>query len=72
MAYFAVLDENNIITNLIVADSLQIAESVTGTTCIEYFLPMIGGTYVDGQFVDPILEEIPSEDPVVPEEPSNP
>jgi hypothetical protein len=32
---FAVI-ENNIVTNLIVADSKEIAESITGLTCVEY------------------------------------
>ena len=77
MAYFAVLDENNVITNLIVADSLQIAEEVTGSTCIEYVLPMIGGTYVNGTFVDaPIqieeLPEVPSQEPITPVQTNNP
>jgi len=32
---FAII-ENDIVTNIIVADSLEIAEAVTGTTCVEY------------------------------------
>jgi hypothetical protein len=36
MLTFAVLDANNIVENVIVADSLEIAESVTRTTCIQY------------------------------------
>jgi len=35
MATFAVI-ENNTVTNIIVADTKQIAEEVTGMTCIEY------------------------------------
>ena len=36
MAYFAVL-ENNVIINVIVADTKEIAEEVTGQLCVEYF-----------------------------------
>jgi hypothetical protein len=35
MAYFAVMS-NGIVQNTIVADTLEIAEMVTGLTCIEY------------------------------------
>ena len=28
--------ENNIVTNIIVADTLEIAEQATGKTCIQY------------------------------------
>ena len=35
MATFAVLSEN-IVTNIIVADSLADAETATGLTCVEY------------------------------------
>lgn len=35
MARFAVLDSNNLCTNLIVAENLSDAESVTGEDCIE-------------------------------------
>ena len=35
MATFAVID-NNIVTNIIVADTKEIAETVTGSTCVEY------------------------------------
>lgn len=34
MSIFAVI-ENNIVTNVIVADSKEIAEAATGNTCIE-------------------------------------
>jgi hypothetical protein len=36
MKNFAVIDKDNIVTNVIVADTLEIAESVTSATCIEY------------------------------------
>jgi hypothetical protein len=35
MANYAVI-QNNIVTNVIVADSKEIAEEVTGLVCIEY------------------------------------
>jgi hypothetical protein len=35
MANFAVL-KNNIVDNIIVCDSLEIAEEVTGQVCVEY------------------------------------
>jgi len=38
MTYFAVLNNNNV-TNLIVADTLETAELVTGLTCVEYVTP---------------------------------
>ena len=55
MANFAVI-KNGIIENCIVADSLAIAEEVTEATCIEYTLPQVGGTYVDGKFIAPTGE----------------
>jgi len=35
MANFAVV-ENNIVSNIIIADSLEIAKQVTGAECFEY------------------------------------
>jgi len=55
MANFAVI-KDGIIENCIVADSLAIAEEVTEATCIEYTVPQIGGTYVDGKFIAPVGE----------------
>ena len=56
MTIFAVL-QNIQITNVIVADTQEIAEMVTGLDCVE--LPEdsfagIGWTYVDGNFVAPV------------------
>ena len=48
MATFAVLDDNNVIENTIMAETLEIAEELTGKTCIEYAedsASHIGGTY---------------------------
>ena len=56
MLTFAVLDINNIVENVIVADSLETAESVTRTTCIQYDETnpaYIGWQYNGTTFVDP-------------------
>jgi hypothetical protein len=48
MFKFAVLDNNNKVTNIIVAESKEIAEELTGLTCIEYndnVVVFIGGNY---------------------------
>lgn len=58
---FAVI-ENDIVTNIIVADTKEIAELVTGKTCIEYAegTPVsFNYTYADGVFTAPI--ETPTE-----------
>lgn len=52
---FAVI-EDNIVTNIIVANSKSAAEEVTGLTCVEYSdtdAPHIGLGYVDGVFEQP-------------------
>ena len=36
MANFAVLNQTNIVANIIVAETQEIAEDVTKATCIEY------------------------------------
>jgi hypothetical protein len=64
MSNFIVV-ENGTITNLILAQSKEVAEEVTGTECIEYdrtlVNPHIGQSVVDGEVVDlevyPIIEE---------------
>ena len=58
MAFFAVLDGNNVI-NTIVAESKEVAETVTNATCIEYSdknPAYIGGTYDGNLFFLPILD----------------
>ena len=49
MPKFAVLSTNNIVNNIIVADTLQIAQEATGLTCIQFpdkdFVTWIGDTY---------------------------
>lgn len=56
MAYFANLDENNKVINIIVADSQEIAEQVTSLPCVEYTAAnpaLIGLGYNDGVFEQP-------------------
>lgn len=55
MATFAVI-ENGLVTNTIVADTKEIAELVTGQTCVEYTENKragIGWTYDGQKFVEP-------------------
>lgn len=59
MATYAVV-ENNLVTNIIVADTLEIAEKVTGKTCVEYDdenFAGIGWTYDGESFTPPAIEE---------------
>lgn len=41
--------ENNIVINTIIADTKEIAEGVTGLTCIEFFIPPVPGDQFDGE-----------------------
>lgn len=55
MANYAVI-ENNIVTNVIVADTKEVAEQATGSTCVEYTDENpagIGWTYDDVKFIEP-------------------
>jgi hypothetical protein len=55
MANFAII-ENDIVTNVIVADSQEIAQEVTGKTCIEYTEKNpagIGWSYDGKTFIPP-------------------
>ncbi len=57
MKKYAVLDSENIVTNVIVAGSLELAESITSQKCI-YVTdltgnPYIGYAYSDGTFAGP-------------------
>jgi hypothetical protein len=68
MATFAVI-KDGLVENCIIADSLDIAQEVTGLTCVEYTLenPVgIGFTYAEGIFTDPNAtvpsEETPAEE----------
>jgi hypothetical protein len=63
MATFAVINDN-IVENVIVADTKEIAEQVTGKECVEYTDENpagIGWTYADGVFTAPVVEETPAE-----------
>ena len=64
MKNFAVIDENGLVVNIIVADSKEIAESVTGLTCIENdeTLGLRGMVYSDGTFTAPLPEPRPITD----------
>lgn len=56
MLTFAVLDANNIVVNVIVADSLATAEQLTGATCAQYDdnnPAQIGWEFNGKSFVDP-------------------
>lgn len=59
MARYAVI-KNGTVNNIIVADSKEIAESVTGLTCIEFELepgaPGVGWTYDGTNFSAPVVE----------------
>lgn len=56
MALFAVIEEN-IVTNVIIADTKEIAEQVTERTCVEFedtrYQPGIGWTYDGSSFHQP-------------------
>lgn len=59
MKNFAVI-ENNIVINVIVADSKEIAEEATNQTCVEYTNENpagIGWTYNGVSFDAPVVEE---------------
>jgi hypothetical protein len=65
MKTYAVLDSNSQVVNIIVAASLDIAESVTSSYCV--LIPLgtfveIGYTYADNAFTAPIVEETPTEE----------
>ena len=63
MANYAIMDDN-IVENVIVANTKEIAEEVTGRICIEYTDENpagIGYTYADGVFAAPVVEETPAE-----------
>jgi hypothetical protein len=63
MATFAVIS-GKLVTNVILAETKEIAEEVTGLTCVEYTNENpagIGWTYDGTNFVSPVVEEIPAE-----------
>lgn len=63
MANFAVISGNSV-SNVIVADTKEIAEQVIGSACIEYTdenPASIGWTFDGTNFIPPVVEEIPAE-----------
>lgn len=55
MAKFAVI-EGSLVINTILAESKEIAEQVTGKTCVEFTTEPadVGGTYLDGVFTQSV------------------
>jgi hypothetical protein len=55
MTTFAVI-KDGLVENCIVADSLEVAQEITGLTCVEYTSEnpaSIGFIYAEGVFTDP-------------------
>ncbi len=64
MSIYAVLNSENLVVNRIVADTLEIAESVTNSTCVECDgTSVIGDTWDGISFVKPevVVEETSAE-----------
>ncbi len=62
MARFATLNADNGVTNVIEAESLEIAEGVTGLTCIPCEdTNILGSTWNGTEFIKPVIEETPAE-----------
>lgn len=59
MPNFAVI-QNALVVNVIVADTLAIAEEVTNLTCVDItdMRVGIGHTYTDGKFEPPYVEPV--------------
>jgi hypothetical protein len=72
MKTYAVLDNDSKVTNLIIANSLEIAETVTSSYCalvpLGTFVDM-GYSYSDGVFSAP-AEEVPAEETPAEEAPA--
>jgi hypothetical protein len=60
MANYAII-KDGIVNNVIVADTKEIAETVTGLTCVEVSnepgAPGIGWTYDGAEFTAPVVED---------------
>ncbi len=57
MPNFAVLNEANGVENVLVADTLEIAEDVTGKTCVPCdSTSVLGGTWNGTEFIMPVIE----------------
>lgn len=66
MANYAVI-KDDVVNNVIVADTKEIAETVTGLTCIEYTDENpagIGWSYDGAEFTAPVIEPPAEETPV--------
>jgi hypothetical protein len=64
MPNFAVLNEANDVTNVIVADTKEIAEDVTGFTCVPCeSTKFVGATWNGTEFIlpEPVVTEPPTE-----------
>jgi hypothetical protein len=58
MANYAVI-ENNIVTNVIIADTLEIAQAVTNAECVECDGSFwIGWTRINNEWVNPNIGDI--------------
>ena len=57
--------ENDVITNVIVAETKEIAETVTQLVCVEipHYDVGVGWTYRGGRFSAPVVEEPTEETP---------
>ena len=66
MKKYAVLDNNSLVTNIIVSASLEIAEQATSSYCalipLGTFVDM-GYSYIDGAFSAPVVETPAEETP---------
>lgn len=64
MANYAII-KDGIVDNVIVADTQEVAEQVTGLTCVEIEQipggPGIGWSYDGTEFSAPVVEETPGE-----------
>ena len=66
MPNYAVLDNNNIVINRIVADSIEDAQEATGLVCILCDgTSRIDYTWNGTEFVKPVIEELVVEEPEV-------
>jgi hypothetical protein len=65
MKTYAVLNLDNIVENVIIAPSLEVAENLTSKVCIYVTestkKPHIGLSYSENQFEQPATEELVSE-----------
>jgi hypothetical protein len=66
MKKYAVLNDNSEVSNIIIANSLEVAESVTSSYCA--LVPLgtfvdIGYSYADGVFSSPVVETPAEETP---------